>query len=110
MKIGTSLYLKNHYSDGYRLNLITEPQFIDYARIELKKLLPSCKISDSSGGSIVACVPVLNLNELGNFFELMKSQENFLEILDQRLVNLKKYVKDWGLSNVTLEEAFLKIT
>ncbi|KAL4479229.1 hypothetical protein ABPG72_011441 [Tetrahymena utriculariae] len=108
--IGTSLYLKNHYSDGYRLSIVTEPQYVDYARIELKKLLPSCKIQDSSGGSIVACVPVLHLNELGNFFKIMESDGNQIEVFDQKSINFKKYVKDWGLSHSTLEEVFLKIT
>jgi len=40
----------------------------------------------------------------------MESQENELEVIDQRLINFKKYVKDWGLSHATLEEVFLKIT
>ncbi|EGR27398.1 hypothetical protein IMG5_196680, partial [Ichthyophthirius multifiliis] len=103
--IGTPLYLKNHYSDGYRLNLVTDQQNVDYARIAIKQAIPSCKILDEKGGNIIACVPVIHLNELGNFFKIMEN-----EATDKSIYNLKNIIKDWGLSHSTIEEVFMKIT
>ena len=58
--IGTSLYLKNNYGGGYKLNLICNPSQIDYTRAKIREIIPSCKVIDDSGGSLLISIPLLN--------------------------------------------------
>ena len=66
------MYLKNNYGDGYRLNLVTDPNNIDYARAGLREIIPTCKIVDESAGNFVVSVPLNSINELNNFFKIME--------------------------------------
>jgi ABC-type multidrug transport system ATPase subunit len=97
--IGTSLNLKNSYGDGYRITLVTKnPQ-------EIKKILnrdfTSAKIIDSSAGSLVISMPFDRLDEIKNFFKAIEGVNG---------TTLKNIVDDWGLSNTTLEEVFMRVT
>ena len=48
--IGTSLFLKNNFSDGYRINIVSDDsECISYLRSKVGDF----KVLDSSGGSIV---------------------------------------------------------
>jgi ABC-type multidrug transport system ATPase subunit len=41
--IGTSLFLKNNFGEGYRLSLVTDPKSIEHARAGIKELIPSAR-------------------------------------------------------------------
>lgn len=64
--IGTPLFLKNSFGDGYRLTLIGED--VEKLRSCVREVLPSSKVVDESGGSLIVGVPVLKINELNGFF------------------------------------------
>ena len=66
--VGTGLYLKNKYGDGYRLSIVVEREDIFLMKHEIQRVIPSCKILDSSGGSILVGVPLLKVEELKMFF------------------------------------------
>lgn len=109
--IGTSLFLKNYYGDGYRLSLIISPN-IDSKEIVkyIKKLIPIATLIDESGGSLVFGIKTENMKELGTFFKIMEKEgiEENEESLKTK--QFKMHVKEWGLSHTTLEEVFMKVT
>ena len=69
--VGTPLYLKNSYGDGYRITLVidagNEKQIIDLMNI----IAPSNKLLDESGGSMVFAVPIENISEIAPLFSLL---------------------------------------
>jgi ABC-type multidrug transport system ATPase subunit len=103
--IGTQLSLKNQYGEGYRLNLVADKDDVSYVSAKIQQIVPSAKIFDESGGSILVTVPLDSLKELKNFFKIMESK-----YIDDDVVEFKNKIKDWGLSHSTLEEVFMKVT
>lgn len=103
--VGTGLYLKNRYGDGYRLSIVVSKEDVEDMSVEVLKIIPSGRILDCSGGSILVGVPIVKVEELKQFFKIMENKITTTEALQ-----FKGRVKDWGLSNTTLEEVFMKIT
>lgn len=69
--VGTPLYLKNTFGDGYRISLVCEPGE-ESKIVELMDIVaPSNKLLDHSGGSLVFTVPVTNINEIALLFKLI---------------------------------------
>lgn len=62
-------YFNYMFTKKYRLNLVIEPQ--DSAEVQslIKSIIPSSKVIDESGGSLVFAVPLTQINELGYFFK-----------------------------------------
>ena len=91
--IGTPLFLKNNYGDGYRLNLIIFPD-VDPMKISqfIKKRIPGAILIDESGGSLVFGVSIENMKQLGVFFKIMENDEIDEE---QECREFKRSVKDW---------------
>eukprot|EP01016_Furgasonia_blochmanni_P001456 TRINITY_DN10565_c0_g1_i1.p1 TRINITY_DN10565_c0_g1~~TRINITY_DN10565_c0_g1_i1.p1 ORF type:complete len:454 (+),score=146.91 TRINITY_DN10565_c0_g1_i1:59-1363(+) len=103
--IGTPLYLKNTHGSGYRLSLVTETKDIEEVKALILMCIPPAKLLDQRAGSLIVGVPTTCLTELNEFFELMEGKPK-----DQEWTRLKELVKDWGLSNTTLEEVFMEVT
>jgi ABC-type multidrug transport system ATPase subunit len=105
--IGTSLYLKNQFGDGYRLTVTTDVELVDINELKdiLKEILPSSIIIDESGGNLVFGVPLNKLPELNHFFKVMEGK-----VSHRHANKLKEMVKNWGVSQSTLEEVFMKVT
>jgi ABC-type multidrug transport system ATPase subunit len=97
--IGNSLYLKNHYGEGYRISIITS--YPEETFRLLREIVPSAKLEDSSGGSLMVSVPKSEPKQIERLFSVMEGQE------ESELVGL---INDWGISNSTLEEVFIKAT
>ena len=97
--LGSSLFLKNNYGDGFRITLISK--FPNDVSNIITKEFPSAKIIDSSGGSLVISIPLKCIEEIQMFFDSMEGLTNN---------KLKILVEDWGLSNTTLEEVFMRVT
>ena len=74
--VGTSLFLKNNYGDGYRISLITQVQQVDSVRAQIKKIIPSCNIVDQRGGSLMISVPLSNTDQLKPFLRVMEGKDN----------------------------------
>lgn len=66
--VGTGLYLKNKYGDGYRLSLVVEKEDVEATKIELLRIIPSSKVLDCSGGSLLIGIPLVHVEELKAFF------------------------------------------
>ena len=97
--LGTSLYLKNNFGEGYRVTLITKN--VERVLEIIKEIIPSGKVLDISGGSIVVSMKLDEIYEITRFFRVMEGKEK------SELVEL---IEDWGLSHTTLEEVFMKVT
>ncbi len=67
--VGTPLFLKNHYGQGYRLSLVAETGKVAEVEDLLPKLVPGAKLIDESGGSLVYSVPMDNLEGLKPVFK-----------------------------------------
>lgn len=110
--IGTPLYLKNSFGDGYRINVVTEQPNVDRVIEIMSKLVPAAKLLDESGGSIVFCVPISNIIEITPILKLIEKQSGSAntKIEDPYLQELRTLVSDCGLSQTTLEEVFMIVT
>ena len=95
--LGTSLYLKNKFGEGYRISVTTkDPQTTSY---KLQEIIPKARFLDESASSLVYSVPLECVKEIGIFVEEMEE-------------NMKDWpeVDDWSLSHTTLEEVFMRVT
>lgn len=62
--VGTPLYLKNAFGDGYRINLVIETGNEDRVQSLMKQLAPSSNLLDISAGSMVFSLPIANIEEI----------------------------------------------
>ena len=112
--LGTSLYLKHNFGDGYRLSIMTDVENSDKVKSIIRQLMPGSSVFSDQGGSLIISIPVKNHTEIQNFFRIIEAEEedenslNFEELNEVR--ELKKYVHNFSLSLSTLEEVFMKIT
>lgn len=74
--IGTSLYLKNTYGDGYRISIVCDNQHSEEVERLVLELVPSCHLAEENAGSMIFAVPIVSVSDLAPFFELMESSEN----------------------------------
>lgn len=97
--IGTSLYLKNTFGDGFRITLVTG----DTERCVkiLQSMFKRCKVLDISGASVLIALPFDESQEILEFFKVMENKEKN---------EFGKLIDDWGFSNTTLEEVFMRVT
>jgi len=51
------------------LSLISEQQHIEFLKNYIREKIPSSKIIDESGGSIIVSIPLLKIEELNIFFK-----------------------------------------
>jgi len=122
--IGTPLQLKNLLGKGYRVSLVCNQKDINHVKALFKSVVPSAEFYETSGdsGSLVYNIPLEKVRELSNVFKLIDNQSNgeptpddeaeqtFSATERKALVNLKKLVKDVGVSQTTLEEVFMAAT
>ncbi len=73
--IGTPLYLKNTFGDGYRINLVCKPGFQTQVINLMNEIAPSSKLIDESGGSMVFTVPITSISDIGPLFSLIQVEE-----------------------------------
>ena len=102
--IGSPLMLKSFYGNGYLLTFVTDHDKVDKVKELLMRIMPSAKILDNSGGSII-----LNLA-----FDKVIEMKHFIYILNNNYENesvkpLQNLIKDCGMNYTTLEEIFLKV-
>lgn len=88
----------------------------------MKTVVPSSEFYETSGdsGSLVYNVPLEKVKELGPVFKIIdkktkhspdEEEEHTISIHERKaLINLKKLVKDVGVSQTTLEEVFMAAT
>jgi len=120
--VGTPLQLKNLLGKGYRVNLVCNKKDVKTVKSLFKTVVPSSEFYRSSGdsGSLLYNVPLDKVKELGQVFKLIENkkktspddeEEQTVSIHErQAFINLRKLVKDVGISQTTLEEVFMAAT
>eukprot|EP00340_Litonotus_pictus_P000459 CAMPEP_0170514168 /NCGR_PEP_ID=MMETSP0209-20121228/708_1 /TAXON_ID=665100 ORGANISM="Litonotus pictus, Strain P1" /NCGR_SAMPLE_ID=MMETSP0209 /ASSEMBLY_ACC=CAM_ASM_000301 /LENGTH=1106 /DNA_ID=CAMNT_0010798131 /DNA_START=1 /DNA_END=3321 /DNA_ORIENTATION=+ len=104
--IGTSIELKETYGSGYLLTFVVDPHTIEESLEEIGKAIPSGKILNTQGGSVIMNLAIDRTQEMGVFVRLLNKEKDEC----QDFARLKNLVKDCGMEFTTLEEIFLKIT
>jgi len=98
--IGTSLHLKNKYGLGYRLNLVTLPFTQGKVKELVIQMIAAAQLIAETGVNLMYGIRSQDLQQIIPFFQMIEQNQN----------NPNFFIKDWGMSQTTLEEVFLKIT
>lgn len=94
--IGTSLFLKNRFGKGYQVALMSTPDDADQLVGVVKQMLPGVDIISNSAGYITIGIPKGVAAFIPRFFKYLETEGSHM-------------VKEWGISNTTLEEVFLRL-
>ena len=102
--LGNSIRLKSKFGGGYRVSLVTRTE--DSAKLKqlMENIISEATLEDDSAGSLLYELPNSALPKLPTLIK-------WLEENDERSVveSDKKLIKAWGISQKTLEEAFLRL-
>jgi len=98
--VGTGLHLKNKFGLGYRLNLTTEAHNQEELKNMVSKAIPNAELIAATGGNLIYGIMTHNLKQVVPFFQH----------IEQNVGRNDFIIKDWGMSQTTLEEVFLKVT
>ena len=101
--LGTSLYLKNHFGQGYQLQLLVAPQDVPQLTQAVEQYLVGCTIVGKEAGAVTIA---LKRGQLRNVPLLFKWIEG---ALSRDATAGKGLLKEWSISNSTLEEVFLRL-
>ncbi|KAJ3328381.1 hypothetical protein HDU76_010049 [Blyttiomyces sp. JEL0837] len=96
--IGNSIALKNKFGAGYRISLITD--HIDIMKSEIEQRVPGAKLEDDSAGALIYQFPYSSTPYVPTFVKWLE---------DVGKDTNSGLVKNWGLSQTTLEEVFLSL-
>lgn len=94
--VGDSMELKNRFGKGYAVTVVSEPNQVDKTKNELKERFPSAVLKDESAGALTYQF----LAKDGDDIPL------FIRYIDK---NCSGLIQNWGITQSTLEEVFLKI-
>lgn len=95
--IGSALYLKNTYGEGYKIELFSKnsTELWNYIQLHIGKV----SLLDNSGGSLVVSIPRSDASEALKLYKLIESDPHMQELIE-----------NWGISNASLEEVFMRVT
>jgi len=94
--IGSNVRLKNRFGEGYSLHLNFDLEDYDTVTSYIKSLLPSAIITENFPGHLTFGIPTKDLQMSATLSSLLQDKE-------------KSKIKDWGISQTTLEDVFLNI-
>ena len=96
---GDPLFLKQTYGKGYHVNLVVNRDNIEEAQRLVTQALPSSQlVINPNSGEILVTVPKGDLRGLPRLFQWLESSARAVSV-----------VKEWGVSNTTLEQVFLML-
>jgi hypothetical protein len=97
---GDPLFLKQTYGRGYQVNMFVDPDCIAETTALIEQVLPdaTCVVDETANGIFVT-VPKNNLMGLPRLFAWLEKSPRAAAV-----------VKEWGVSNTTLEQVFLMLS
>lgn len=98
--VGTSLRLKNKFGGGYQVKLVT-PEMTT-VKESVSRLMPGAQLVDDSAGSLSYSLPRAATDQLVPMFRWLESEG--------AKANDVPLLTDWGLSQTTLEEVFIRLS
>ena len=96
--VGSVLHLRQRYGSGYRISAIVKPEASDDIKNGVKKIIPHVRIESESAGNIVFNITATESNLVAEVLRLMEKNSG-----------ADGAVKDWGLTQTTLDEIFLRV-
>jgi len=93
--VGTNVRLKSQYGEGYSLKVNFDPERSEELKEYIQSIAPSSHIVDSLPGNYTYQIPAKDFK--------------MSVILSDLIQNKNKLIKDWGISQTTLEDVFLNI-
>ncbi|CAG8683115.1 18808_t:CDS:2 [Gigaspora rosea] len=102
--LGNSIRIKNKFGAGYRVSLVTHPNDSQRLKELVETQVPAAKLEDDSAGSLIYELPLSALPALPSFIQWLEENEEISNSEPR-----KKLVKAWGVSQKSLEEAFLRL-
>lgn len=92
--LGNSIRLKNKFGSGYRISIVTDQ--IAFVKKKIAELVPSAVLEDDSAGALIYQFPMASINNIPGFVKWVEDSKGDM-------------IKNWGISQSTLEEVFLKL-
>jgi hypothetical protein len=94
--VGSQLYLKNRFGEGFHLSVTTHPSASENAKTFVFSMFPNAILESSYSGILSFQINRKEM-DLGKLFSEMKQ-------------NKAKYgIKEWGVNQTSLEEVFLHL-
>eukprot|EP01117_Protostelium_nocturnum_P003441 TRINITY_DN1447_c0_g1_i1.p1 TRINITY_DN1447_c0_g1~~TRINITY_DN1447_c0_g1_i1.p1 ORF type:complete len:880 (+),score=276.45 TRINITY_DN1447_c0_g1_i1:156-2795(+) len=107
--VGSSLHLKNKYATGYRLSLICMDNMQHQVQSMIAARLPEARLMEVNSASLIYSIPPTP--KIGDFLQaLQECSRSHSEAMGWNEEERPSLIRDWGLSNSTLEDVFLKVT
>ncbi|CAI2183574.1 14848_t:CDS:2 [Funneliformis geosporum] len=102
--LGNSIRIKSKFGGGYRVSLVTRIE--DSARLKrwMENIIPEATLEDDSAGSLLYELPNSALPKLPTLIDWLEENEEKSDVEPE-----KKLLKAWGISQKSLEEAFLRL-
>ena len=98
--IGNSLHLKSKFGDGYRVNISTTDEHMETIKSAVVEFVPHANLIAENGLTLVYGISVADYQQLVPFFRYLEQEEQ----------QQNPKVRDWGISQTSLEDVFLKVT
>jgi ABC-type multidrug transport system ATPase subunit len=67
--VGTPLYLKNTFGDGYRITMVAKQDKEERVKELMQRTVPTARTIDESAGSLVYSVPITNISDISPIFK-----------------------------------------
>jgi len=93
---GSAIHLKGKFGAGYRISIVTEPDKSAGIQEDISNRIPGAILEDSSAGALIFMIPNDSMRYVADVVSDLENQK-------------MSGVKEWGISQSTLEEVFLKI-
>ncbi|CAG8481798.1 3835_t:CDS:10 [Ambispora gerdemannii] len=96
--IGSPTRLKNKYGIGYRIQIQTDSENIEFVQEWVSQLVPQAILQNSNGGALIyQILPTAAMSDIADFVDLLEENPNGM-------------INGWGIMNTTLEDVFLRIS
>jgi ABC-type multidrug transport system ATPase subunit len=92
---GSSLFLKTTFGKGHTVSLLSEPENAPRVADIVKQIMPAAEVMGSNAGNTSVSLPRAAMKGLPRLFSTLMAERGL--------------VKEWGISNTTLEEVFLRL-
>ncbi|CAG8465050.1 7477_t:CDS:2 [Paraglomus occultum] len=102
--LGNAIHLKNRFGAGYRVSLVCHPSDAPLLKSRVEARVSEAKLEDDSAGALIYEIPASSMHILPNLIMWMEDNKEA-----STAEPTKKLIKAWGVSQKSLEEAFLRL-
>jgi len=96
---GSSLFLKNNFGKGFKLQIVKNRETKSYVIIEhIKQFINDVKLTEESDVFLQLELPIVESSKFGQLFNNLDSHKNDIGVVN------------YGFGSCTLEDVFLKVS